>query len=100
MPLYAYRCDNCGIQFERRQHFDDPALRTCPECSEKALRKLYTPVGVVFKGSGFYSTDHRSSSGLTSPKTSSEGEAEKAESTPKDSESKSQTSSGKTKDSN
>jgi putative FmdB family regulatory protein len=63
MPLYSYRCDNCGVQFEQRQHFTDAPLVQCPECGEDALRKLYQPVGVVFKGSGFYATDHRSPSG-------------------------------------
>lgn len=62
MPLYAYRCDNCGVQIERRQGFDDPALKKCPECGENELRKLYSPVGIVFKGPGFYATDNRSSS--------------------------------------
>lgn len=63
MPIYTYRCDHCGIQFERQQHFSDPPLTWCPECNKKSLRKVYTPVGIVFKGSGFYATDHRSPSG-------------------------------------
>jgi putative FmdB family regulatory protein len=63
MPIYTYRCESCGIQFERQQKFSDQPLTRCPECNKKALRKVYTPVGIVFKGSGFYSTDHRSPSG-------------------------------------
>ena len=63
MPVYTYRCENCGVRFERLQGFNDPVLTRCPECNKKTLRKVYTPVGIVFKGSGFYSTDHRSSSG-------------------------------------
>lgn len=63
MPIYIYRCDNCGVQFERQQKFSDPPLTRCPECDKKALRKVYQPVGIVFKGSGFYATDHRSPSG-------------------------------------
>ncbi len=63
MPIYTYRCENCGIQFERQQKFSDEPLKWCPECHQKALRKVYTPVGIVFKGSGFYATDHRSPSG-------------------------------------
>ncbi len=63
MPVYTYRCENCGVQFDRFQSFSDPALTRCPECNKKSLRKVYTPVGIVFKGSGFYSTDHRSASG-------------------------------------
>ncbi len=63
MPLYTYRCDNCGVQFDQRQHFDDPPLKKCPECGKNALRKVYLPVGILFKGPGFYATDHRSASG-------------------------------------
>ncbi len=62
MPIYIYRCENCGIQFERRQKFSDAPLTRCPECSKKTLRKVYQPVGIVYKGSGFYSTDNRSPS--------------------------------------
>lgn len=63
MPVYTYRCENCGIQFEKQQHFNDLPLTRCPECNKKTLRKVYMPVGIVFKGSGFYATDHRSPSG-------------------------------------
>ena len=63
MPIYTYRCDNCGVQFERRQKFSDDPLKQCPECEAIALRKVYLPVGIVFKGSGFYATDNRSPSG-------------------------------------
>jgi putative FmdB family regulatory protein len=63
MPIYTYRCESCGVQFEQSQKFTDSPLVRCPECGKKSLRKVYTPVGIVFKGSGFYSTDHRSPSG-------------------------------------
>jgi putative FmdB family regulatory protein len=63
MPVYTYRCENCGVQFERTQKFTDQPLTWCPECNKKSLHKVYTPVGIVFKGSGFYATDHRSPSG-------------------------------------
>ena len=63
MPVYTYRCESCGVQFERSQKFSDASLTRCPECGKKTLRKVYTPVGIVFKGSGFYSTDHKSPSG-------------------------------------
>lgn len=65
MPVYTYRCENCGIQFEATQKFSDNPLVQCPECKKKTLHKVYTPVGIVFKGSGFYATDHRSPSGMT-----------------------------------
>ncbi len=68
MPIYTYRCENCGLQFERFQHFDDQPLTRCPECEHEALRKVILPVGIVFRGSGFYSTDHRSPSGLNNSK--------------------------------
>ena len=66
MPIYTYRCENCGVQFERNQKFSDAPLTRCPECGKKSLRKVYTPVGIVFKGSGFYATDNRSPSGSRS----------------------------------
>ncbi len=64
MPVYTYRCESCGVQFEQTQKFSDAPLTRCPECGKKELRKVYTPVGIVFKGSGFYATDHRSPSGM------------------------------------
>ena len=66
MPIYTYRCENCGVQFEKTQKFSDAPLTRCPECNKKSLRKVYTPVGIVFKGSGFYATDNRSPSGTRS----------------------------------
>jgi len=63
MPVYTYRCENCGVQFERQQSFTDEPLKVCPECRKKTLRKVISPVRVVFKGSGFYATDHKSPSG-------------------------------------
>ena len=72
MPIYTYRCENCGVQFERQQSFSEASLTRCPECGKKSLRKVYLPVGIVFKGSGFYATDNRSPSGThrSSTKTS------------------------------
>jgi putative FmdB family regulatory protein len=65
MPIYTYRCENCGVQFDQTQKFSDPQLTKCPECGKKTLQKVYQPVGIVFKGSGFYATDHRSPSGAS-----------------------------------
>jgi putative FmdB family regulatory protein len=80
MPIYTYRCENCGVQFEKTQKFTDAPLTRCPECNKKSLRKVYTPVGIVFKGSGFYATDHRSPSGASAAKSAAAQEkAEKAE---------------------
>lgn len=61
MPTYAYACTTCNHRFEIVQSFQDDALTVCPECGGR-LRKLFNTVGVVFKGSGFYRTDSRSSS--------------------------------------
>lgn len=62
MPVYQYQCKNCGLVFEEHQSFSDAPLKTCPSCGEDQLRKKYGNVGVVFKGSGFYSTDKSSGS--------------------------------------
>jgi len=80
MPVYAYRCESCGVQFERHQSFSDNPLKRCPECNKNSLRKVIGPVGVVFKGSGFYATDSRSTSGLSTPKTDENSSSEKSES--------------------
>jgi putative FmdB family regulatory protein len=62
MPIYTYRCENCGVQFERQQSFNDETLKRCPECNKNKLRRVITPAGIVFKGSGWYATDHKSGS--------------------------------------
>ena len=80
MPVYAYRCESCGVHFERHQSFTDPALKRCPECNKNSLRKVIGPVGVVFKGSGFYATDNRSTSGLGTPKKEDDSSSEKSDS--------------------
>jgi putative FmdB family regulatory protein len=67
MPIYAYRCRSCGVQFERFQTFTDVALRLCPECRKKTLQRIISLVRIGFKGPGFYSTDNRSSSPATLP---------------------------------
>src|SRR3954471_9320707 len=58
MPTYTYRCDTCGHGFEAVQRFADEPLKDCPECGA-AIRRVIQPVGVVFKGSGWYITDSR-----------------------------------------
>jgi putative FmdB family regulatory protein len=69
MPIYLYQCDSCGVRFERLQRMSDDALTECPEC-EGHVHRVIQPVGVIFKGSGFYITDNRqvSSPTLTPPK--------------------------------
>lgn len=58
MPTYAYACTACGHAFEAVQSFSDDSLTVCPECDGR-LRKVFSSVGVVFKGSGFYRNDAR-----------------------------------------
>jgi putative FmdB family regulatory protein len=82
MPIYTYRCENCGVQFERQQSFSEQPLTRCPECSKKTLRKVFTPVGIVFKGSGFYATDHRSPSGASRTPSTAKGSEGESKSTP------------------
>jgi putative FmdB family regulatory protein len=80
MPVYTYRCDSCGVQFERHQTFQDAPLKTCPECRKKSLKKVITPTRIIFKGSGFYATDHRSASGGSSRENKPEKTEKKEES--------------------
>ena len=68
------------MQFERHQFFHDEPLKICPECRKKALRKVITPSKVIFKGSGFYSTDNKSPSGDNS----SSGEKSSSADKPRD----------------
>jgi putative FmdB family regulatory protein len=75
MPTYEYACDSCGHHFDIRQSFKDDPIRDCPECGAAVRRVLY-PAGVIFKGSGWYVTENRKSSGSgsssgTPPKTES-----------------------------
>ena len=75
MPIYTYRCENCGVQFERQQSFNDETLKRCPECNKNKLRRVITPAGIVFKGSGWYVTDSKSKSSTSSRPAPAKGEA-------------------------
>ncbi len=66
MPTYQYVCTACGSELEAVQSFSDEPLTDCPQCSGR-LRKRFSAVGVVFKGSGFYKTDSRSGSSSRGP---------------------------------
>ena len=61
MPTYDYLCDKCGHQFEVFQMMSDKPLKKCPECRSKIRRLIGGGAGILFKGSGFYQTDYRSS---------------------------------------
>jgi putative FmdB family regulatory protein len=73
VPTYQYACTACGHQLEAVQSFADEPLTECPAC-EGRLRKLFSSVGVVFKGSGFYRTDSRTGSPSDSSSDSSSSE--------------------------
>ncbi len=83
MPTYAYRCTNCAHEFEAFQKFSDDPLKECPECGAE-IRRIFQPVGIVFKGSGWYITDSRkgsdkSDSGSSAKPSTTETAAPKAE---------------------
>ncbi len=70
MPTYEYQCQSCGARFEAWQKITDDPIETCPTCGNHVRRVIY-PVGLMFKGSGFYSTDNRSSGASSSHSTTS-----------------------------
>lgn len=95
MPTYQYACNDCGEQLEVVQKFTDDALTVCPNCQGN-LRKVFSAVGIVFKGSGFYKTDNRSSSSTSSSPASSSSSSKSGESKSSDSSSSSSSSSSTT----
>ncbi|MEO6471384.1 MAG: FmdB family zinc ribbon protein [Aeromicrobium sp.] len=80
MPTYQYQCTECGDSLEVQQSFTDDALTVCPNCNGR-LRKVFNAVGVVFKGSGFYRNDSRSTTTSSTP-SSSESKPSTSESKP------------------
>ena len=66
MPIYTYECRSCGSSLERRQSFTDEPLKTHDDCGGDLRRVIY-PAGIVFKGSGFYNTDYKNSTGSAKP---------------------------------
>ncbi|MDX6359531.1 MAG: hypothetical protein QOH37_2585 [Nocardioidaceae bacterium] len=98
MPTYQYSCTECGHFFEQFQSFTDDALTECPACGGK-LRKVFNAVGVVFKGSGFYRNDSRStgsSSEAPAAEKTSEKTSEKSSEKKSDAASSSSSSNGST----
>jgi len=88
MPIYEYECRECGVYFDKLQHFGDPAPETCPN-GHRAVHRLLSQPAIIFKGSGFYVTDHGRNGRDTSshkspakpdtePASSSKGEEEKS----------------------
>ena len=107
MPTYEYACSTCATNHEVVQPITDATLTSCPVCGDPGLRKLFSNVGVVFKGSGFYRTDSRDKKSDSAASTAKSGEtkagetksgetkssepAKKSEATPKSSAPKSST---------
>lgn len=69
MPIYEYECGDCQDRFERKQGFDEEPISVCPKCKGKARRVIHS-VPIIFKGSGFYVTDHRQSGDIGKPASS------------------------------
>ncbi|MGW3658349.1 FmdB family zinc ribbon protein [Streptomyces sp. NPDC005151] len=95
MPTYQYQCTECGEGLEAVQKFTDDALTVCPNC-EGRLKKVFSAVGIVFKGSGFYRNDSRGSSSSSAPASASakaSGSASSTSSTGSDAKSSASSSS-------
>jgi putative FmdB family regulatory protein len=71
MPIYEYNCTHCGHRFELKQGFHDKPQAVCPQCKKKAKR-IFHPTPIIFKGSGFYVTDHRKAGDSSTSKTTPE----------------------------
>jgi putative FmdB family regulatory protein len=88
MPIYTYECEDCGVRFDARQKFSDDPITECPECAG-TVHRVPQPVGIVFKGSGWYVKDSRGKNNLAvSGKKDGESDGGKHETT---AESKSET---------
>jgi putative FmdB family regulatory protein len=108
MPIYQYECQTCGHHFEEKQKFSDPPLTDCPICeATETVQRVIGPVGVIFKGSGFYindsknkksngsSTKDKPAEGKTGESKVGEGESKDSKSTPAETKSeKSETKAG------
>lgn len=99
MPIYQYRCSSCHSLFEILQRINDPPLQHCQYCSGE-VRRIISPVGLIFKGSGFHVTDYKGNgSGRSLPEPDSTKGSEKKATGSKPSEKTSETGSGKSDDS-
>ncbi|WP_093904678.1 FmdB family zinc ribbon protein [Streptomyces sp. cf386] len=98
MPTYQYQCTECGEGLEAVQKFTDDALTECPSCQGR-LKKVFSAVGIVFKGSGFYRNDSRGSSSSSSPASSKSSTSTSSDSTSSSTSSSSSSSSSDSKSS-
>jgi putative FmdB family regulatory protein len=83
MPTYTYKCDSCGVVFDKFQKFSDKSLTRCPECSKGKVKRVLQPAAIVFKGSGWYATDNRSPSGQSARKADTDSGTDKSDKTDK-----------------
>lgn len=79
MPTYEYECQKCGNRLERFQPISAPPLKVCPECRGRLQRLIGAGAGIIFKGSGFYTTDYRSKSYREAEKKDKDGAGPKKE---------------------
>ncbi len=103
MPTYDYECTSCGHSFEAFQNMSDKPLTKCPKCGKKVQRLIGGGIGIIFKGSGFYVTDNKSSGsnngqGKKDPEKSDSGEKAGAESNSEGKKSEDKKSDGKKKE--
>ncbi|HET6291354.1 MAG TPA: FmdB family zinc ribbon protein [Amycolatopsis sp.] len=96
MPTYQYACKECDHAFEAVQSFSDASLTECPQCSGP-LRKVFSSVGVVFKGSGFYRNDSRDSKANTTSAGKAETKTESKTESKSETKSAASSSTGTTK---
>ncbi|MFE6700277.1 FmdB family zinc ribbon protein [Streptomyces sp. NPDC057718] len=92
MPTYQYQCTECGEGLEAVQKFTDDALTVCPSCDGR-LKKVFSAVGIVFKGSGFYRNDSRGSSSSSTPASTASKSSDSASSSSSGSDTKTSASS-------
>ena len=102
MPTYEYKCTSCGHTFEAFQSMNDKPLSRCPKCRSAVRRVINGGIGVIFKGSGFYTTDYKKSSALAGGSNGKKSESSSSESSSsketKDSSSKTSSSGGSSKE--
>ena len=83
MPIYEYRCSECGFQDEFLQKHSDPLMTVCPSCGKESLKKLLSAAGFQLKGSGWYATDFKGSGAKPAAKSADEPKADSAASADK-----------------
>ncbi len=92
MPTYEYECRSCKHRFEEFQNISDDAIETCPKCGKSVRRLFGGGMGIIFKGSGFYTTDYKRSSAVSGGNGSSKPKESKSDSTTSSTETKSSSS--------